>query len=67
MRLKLTLLFLIYNSPFLFASKVDTVMIISNSMKKSIPNIVIIPDNYFTQKDGLRGALFTSWCGRKLH
>ncbi len=53
MRLKLILLFLVCNSPFLSASTVDTVMIISNSMKKSIPNIVIVPDNYSTQKDGL--------------
>ena len=72
MRLKLTLLFLIYNSPFLSASTVDTVMIISNSMKKSIPNIVIIPDNYFTQKDGfavlylLHGAdgNYTDWLSK---
>ena len=53
MRPKLILFFLICNSPFLSASTVDTVMIISNSMKKSIPNIVIVPDNYSTQKDGL--------------
>ena len=72
MRLKLTLLCLIYNSPFLSASTVDTVMIISNSMKKSIPNIVIIPDNYFTQKDGfavlylLHGAdgNYTDWLSK---
>ena len=52
MRPKLILFFLICNSPFLSASTVDTVMIMSNSMEKFIPNIVITPDNYSTQKDG---------------
>ena len=72
MRLKLILLFLIYNTSFLYASTVDTVMIISNSMKKSIPNIVIIPDNYSIQKVGfsvlylLHGAdgNYTDWLSK---
>ena len=51
MRLKLILLFLICNSVFVFASSVDTVMVVSKSMNKTIPNIVIIPDNYSTQND----------------
>jgi S-formylglutathione hydrolase FrmB len=51
MRLKLILLFLICNSVFVFASSLDTVMVVSKSMNKTIPNIVIIPDNYSTQND----------------
>jgi S-formylglutathione hydrolase FrmB len=52
MRLKLIFLFTICNSLFVFASTVDTVLVVSNSMNKSISNIVIVPDNYSTQKDG---------------
>ena len=52
MRLKLISLFLICNSVFTFASSVDTVMVTSNSMNKSIPNVVITPDSYSTQKEG---------------
>ena len=51
MRLKLIWLFLICNSLFVFASKVDTLMVTSKSMNKSIPNIVILPDNYSIQKE----------------
>jgi len=70
MRLKLILLFLIYNSLFVFASRVDTVMVVSKSMNKSIPNIVIVPDNYATQKEGFSvlyllhgggGGDYTTW------
>ena len=52
MRLKLIFLFTICNSLFVFASTVDTVLVVSNYMNKSISNIVIVPDNYSTQKDG---------------
>ncbi len=72
MRLNLILLFLISNSLFVFASSVDTVMVVSNSMNKSIPNIVIVPDNYSTQKEGfsvlylLHGAGddYTAWLSK---
>ena len=36
MRLKLIFLFTICNSLFVFASTVDTVLVVSNSMNKSI-------------------------------
>ena len=69
MKLKTILLFLICNTVFTFAAKVDTIMIVSKSMNKSIPNIVIRPDNYSTQNEGyavlylLHGAgdKYTTW------
>jgi S-formylglutathione hydrolase FrmB len=72
MRLKLILLFLICNSVFVFASSVDTVMVVSKSMNKTIPNIVIIPDNYSTQNDSYSvlyllhgaGGDYTSWVSK---
>lgn len=52
-----------------FSAKVDTVFIQSKCMNKSIPNLVITPDNYSTQKEGypvlylLHGATnnYTEW------
>ena len=52
-----------------FSAKVDTVFIWSTCMNKSIPNLVITPDNYSTQKEGypvlylLHGATnnYTEW------
>lgn len=72
MRLKIILLYLICNSVFAFASNIDTVMVVSSSMNKSIPNIVITPDNYATQKNGfsvlylLHGAGndYSTWVSR---
>jgi S-formylglutathione hydrolase FrmB len=72
MRLKLILLFLICNTLFVFASRVDTVMVLSNSMHKAISNIVIVPDNYTTQKEGFSvlyllhgaGGDQTNWLSR---
>jgi len=72
MRLRLIVLFLICNSLSAFASEVDTVMVASISMNKSIPNIVITPDNYSIQKEGfsvlylLHGAGddYTSWVSK---
>ncbi|MCG2460863.1 esterase family protein [Flavobacteriaceae bacterium F89] len=52
MKLKLILLFLFCNSVFVFASRVDTLRVMSNSMNKTIANVVIIPDTYTTQKEG---------------
>jgi S-formylglutathione hydrolase FrmB len=51
MRLKLIALFLISNSVFGLASSVDTLLVVSKSMNKSIANIVILPDNYASQKE----------------
>lgn len=51
MRIKLILLFLICNTVFVFASSLDTVLVMSESMNKSIPNIVILPDSYSSQKE----------------
>lgn len=69
MRLKLTLLFLICYSVSVFASKVDTLMVVSKSMSKTIPNIVITPDNYSNQKESFSvlyllhgaGGDYTNW------
>jgi len=52
-----------------FSANVDTVIVQSNCMDKSIPNLVITPDNYSKQKEGfpvlylLHGAGndFTEW------
>ncbi|MCM4166152.1 2-succinyl-6-hydroxy-2,4-cyclohexadiene-1-carboxylate synthase [Arenibacter antarcticus] len=51
MKLKLLFLFLTVNTIIVNASQVDTVMVVSKSMNKSIPNMVITPDNYSTQKE----------------
>jgi len=51
MRLKFILFLLICNSIIAFASSIDTVIVVSESMKKPIPNIVILPDKYSTQKE----------------
>jgi S-formylglutathione hydrolase FrmB len=72
MRLKLMLFFLISNSALVFASSVDTVMVVSQSMSKSIPNIVIVPDNYTIQKEGYdvlyllhgAGGDYTDWVSK---
>ena len=72
MKLKLILLFLISNSVFAFASSVDTVMVVSKSMSKTIPNIVIIPDSYSTQSERFSvlyllhgaGGNYTEWISK---
>ena len=72
MKLKLILVFLICSSSFAFASKVDTLVVVSQSMNKSIRNIVITPDSYSTQKDSfsvlylLHGATgdYTNWTSK---
>ena len=69
MRLKFIFIFLVCNSLFTSASTVDTLTVLSNSMNKSIPNIVILPDNYSTQKEGFSvlyllhgaGGNYTDW------
>ena len=70
MRIKLIVLFLlISNTLFVFASTIDTVVVASNSMQKSISNIVIVPDTYSTQKDSYSvlyllhgaGGNYTDW------
>ncbi len=69
MKLKLILLFLICNTIIINASQVDTVMVVSKSMNKPIPNIVIIPDNYSTQNKKFSvlyllhgaGGNYTNW------
>lgn len=68
MKLKLLLL-LISTSMGCFASQIDTLHVLSESMNKSIPNIVILPDSYSNQKEGfsvlylLHGASgnYTDW------
>lgn len=50
-KLKLVFLFLFINLINPVAAQIDTLMVVSKSMNKSIPNIVIIPDNYTTQKE----------------
>tara|TARA_B110000091_G_C13756015_1_gene449903 strand:+ start:485 stop:1297 length:813 start_codon:yes stop_codon:yes gene_type:complete len=51
MKLKIIVLLLICNTISIIASQIDTVMVVSASMNKSIPNIVILPDNYSTEKE----------------
>ena len=51
MKLKLILFLLIGNTILVNASQIDTVMVFSVSMNKTIPNIIILPDNYSTQKE----------------
>ena len=51
MKLKLLFLFLFCNAIVAKASQVDTVMVMSKAMNKSIPNLVILPDSYSTQKE----------------
>jgi len=51
MKLKLVLFFIITNVINTFASKVDTVIVESKSMNKSISNLVITPDTYSSQKE----------------
>ena len=72
MKLKLILLFFICNTIIVNASQVDTVMVVSKSMNKSISNIVILPDSYSTQKESFSvlyllhgaGSDYTSWVSR---
>ncbi|MCI2227695.1 esterase family protein [Polaribacter sp. MSW13] len=66
------LFFLVFNSAFIFASTVDTIKVVSKSMNKSISNIVILPNNYSTQKKSfpvlylLHGASgsYTDWISK---
>jgi S-formylglutathione hydrolase FrmB len=44
--MKKSFLFFLFISTAVFASKVDTLKIFSESMQKAIPNIVITPDSY---------------------
>jgi S-formylglutathione hydrolase FrmB len=44
------ILIFIFVSTAVFAAKVDTVRIFSNSMRKEIPALIVVPDNYTTQK-----------------
>ncbi|NKI26419.1 esterase family protein [Arenibacter sp. 6A1] len=46
MRLKLYWLLLIFNTTTLLAARIDTLMVPSKAMNKSIPNLVILPANY---------------------
>lgn len=52
MKIKLIILFLICTVFVAVAARVDTVFVASKSMSKAIPNLVIIPDSYKTQKEG---------------
>ena len=66
---KLIVLFLICNTIYVFASKVDTLKVFSKSMNKTISNIVITPNNYSTNKTGYSvlyllhgaGGNYTDW------
>lgn len=72
MRLNLILFFLICNAIGVHASQIDTVMVFSVSMNKSIPNIVILPDSYPTQKEKFpvlyllhgAGGDYTDWASK---
>ncbi len=72
MRTKLIILFLFLHTLSCFASRVDTVLVISESMNKSIPNIVIIPDSYSTHAKNFSvlyllhgaGGDYTTWLTR---
>ncbi len=72
MKLKLVILFLFCAVLNTVASQIDTLMVVSKSMNTSIPNIVIIPDNYTTQKEDfavlylLHGAYgnYTDWTSK---
>lgn len=69
MKLKTLLLFVIYNSILAYASQVDTLMVYSQSMTKSIPNVVIQPDGYANQEEAFpvlyllhgAGGDFSGW------
>ncbi|MDH5474625.1 MAG: esterase family protein [Cyclobacteriaceae bacterium] len=72
MHKKLILLLLICNAINVNASQVDTLLVASKSMNKSIPNIVIVPDSYSNNKVGfpvvylLHGAdgNYTNWLSK---
>jgi S-formylglutathione hydrolase FrmB len=72
MKLKLLLLFSICSTLTVQASRVDTVMVVSKSMNKAIPNVVIIPDNYAVQKEDFSvlyllhgaGGDYTDWISK---
>lgn len=69
MKIKLIAFFLLFGYLSAFASSVDTLMVESKAMNKSIPNIVILPTNYNTQQNGFSvlyllhgaGGDYTNW------
>lgn len=69
MRFKIIFILLFCNVPFTFSSNVDTVLVESKSMKKTIPNIVILPDTYMNNEKGFSvlyllhgaGGNFKNW------
>jgi len=71
MKIKLLLL-LIFCTANVLASQVDTLQVESKSMKKTISNIVILPDTYLSQQDSYpvlyllhgAGGDHTSWTKR---
>jgi len=53
MKLKLTLVILLLAVTGAFAARVDTLHVESLAMKKTIPNVVILPDSYETASENL--------------
>ncbi|MBJ7880031.1 alpha/beta hydrolase [Gelidibacter salicanalis] len=51
MKPRLLLLLLTFNTLIVSASRVDTLMVASASMNKSIPNLVILPDHYSAEQE----------------
>jgi len=72
MKLQLIALLLLSHTVIVKASQVDTVMVRSAAMNKTIPNIVILPDSYSTQKEKFSvlyllhgaGGDYTDWPSR---
>ncbi|QZE14551.1 esterase family protein [Halosquirtibacter laminarini] len=69
MNLKITLLAVLYFHVFaVMAARVDTIQVRSKKMKKEVPNLVILPENYTSKKEYpvlylLHGATddYTGW------
>lgn len=72
MKLKLLLLCIICSTLTVNASQIDTLLVMSKTMNKTIPNIVILPDSYSTQKENFSvlyllhgaGGNYTNWTSK---
>src|SRR5690554_6655515 len=69
MKQKLILLILVFTSFIASAAKVDTLLVWSEAMQKSIPNLVIVPEHYSSQNENFgvlyllhgAGGDYTNW------
>lgn len=69
MKQKLILLLLVFTSLIARAAKVDTLQVWSKAMNKSVPNLVIVPNDYSSEKENFpvlyllhgAGGDYTNW------